>query len=459
MNGWRFLWMGLLIGLGCMRLPAQCAVSLGADTALCAASHTLVPSLSISTFEDSLEIIYDASQGQSGLGGAAKVYLHSAAEMVPFGGWQNTVGNWGQDDGVGQMTSIGTDLWRIRLVPHLYYGFPANVVPNGLFMVFRNADGSATGKDAAGNDIWADMGQDPPQSAFGGVQFAWKRDALDSLHWSDGSNGMDLTVNGAGTYWVTMTDTSGCMAADTVFVDLAAIPIVDLGQPAICDGIPVTLDAGGGFAQYNWSTGATTQAITLGTPGLVTVTVTNSAGCMGSDVVNVPTASAPAAAFTPTVLGFTVQLVDGSTGGGTYSWDFDSNGTTDATTPGTTSHAYSTARTYTVTLIVENFCGADTFSQVVTIGGVGLSDAFSSAFSLYPNPAQDRITLEMNLPKGTALHWAVIDGQGRTLQSGNAGRVAGFFRKELDIQALPPGIYHLALWRGADLQTRSFIKQ
>lgn len=137
------------------------------------------------------------------------------------------------------------------------------------------------------------------------------------------------------------------------------------------------LDAGAGFTSYAWSTGATTQTITLTSAALVTVTITNSAGCTGIDIVNVPSATAPTAFFTPSVFGFTVQVADGSTGGGDYRWDFDGNGSTDATTPGTTSHAYSTAGTYTITLIVQNFCGVDTFSRAITIGGVGMENPFA----------------------------------------------------------------------------------
>lgn len=364
----KIVWVAIFLGCCWLRMPAQCSISLGADTAICAATFTLTPSLSISTFEDSLEIIYDATQGQTGLVGANKVYMHSAAEMVPFGGWQNLTGNWGQDDGLGQMTNLGNDRWRIRILPHAYYNYPLNVVPNGLFFVFRNADGSAVGKDNAGDDIFADMQQDPPVSTFGGIQFAWTRDALANLLWSDGSTGSALTINAPGNYWLTMTDTAGCVASDTIQVTLGTIPLIDLGQPAICDGNPVTLDAGAGYASYAWSTGATTQTILLSTSALVSVTVTNAAGCTGIDIVNVPAATAPTALFTPTVFGFTVQVADGSTGGGDYSWDFDSNGSVDATTPGTTSYGYSTAGTYLITLIVQNFCGSDTFTQSVTIG-------------------------------------------------------------------------------------------
>ncbi len=447
----------LLVGLG--QLWAQpCAVGLGADTAVCAANYVLQPGLSVAVFEDSLEIIYDATQGQSGLVGATKVYLHSAAEMVPFGGWQNPVGNWGQDDGIGQMTSLGSNRWRIRLVPHLYYSFPANVTPNGLFMVFRNADGSATGKDGSGNDIFADMAQNPPTSAFGGVLLSWKRDALDSLHWSDGSSGSSLNVTATGTYWVQMTDTGGCMASDTIVVTLGAIPLVDLGQPAICDGNAVVLDAGAGFASYAWSTGAFTQTITLATPGLITVTVTNAAGCSGIDVVNVPAATTPVAGFFPSIGLFDVLFVDQSSGGLTYQWDFDSDGLIDATTPGTTSYTYPMMGTFTATLIVTNECGSDTISQTFFVGEIGFPEASIADFELYPNPASRQLNLDLKLKKGISLQWQLIDATGKVADQGDEGRVGGVFRKEFDIQPLPVGIYQMLILADGKSLVRSFVK-
>lgn len=188
------------------------------------------------------------------------------------------------------------------------------------------------------------------------------------------------------------------------------------------------------------------------------MTVTNSAGCTGIDIVNVPSATAPTAFFTPTVFGFTVQVADGSTGGGDYCWDFDGNGSTDATTAGTTSHGYLTAGTYTITLIVQNFCGADTFSQTIAIGGVGMENQFAAGATLFPNPARDRVTLELDLTKGGSLTLHLMDNHGRILMTETSVQYPGFFRRVLDIQSLPGGMYHIAVMRGIEVLRRSFVK-
>jgi hypothetical protein len=51
-------------------------------------------------------------------------------------------------------------------------------------------------------------------------------------------------------------------------------------------GSPITLNpAGGPFDTYSWNTGATDSTITVNASGIYSVTVTNSFGCIGTDVI------------------------------------------------------------------------------------------------------------------------------------------------------------------------------
>ena len=62
-------------------------------------------------------------------------------------------------------------------------------------------------------------------------------------------------------------------------------PVVDLGPASvsILSGQTIVLDAGPGFSNYNWSTGESTQTITVGTTDTFTVVVTDQHGCTGTD--------------------------------------------------------------------------------------------------------------------------------------------------------------------------------
>ncbi len=121
--------------------------------------------VSPSTFkaEDEITITYDATQGTSGLRGASKVYMHAGVVLDSETGtsWSNVVGNWGKDDGIGLMTSLGNDKWSIKLVPRIYFNVPTQRIYR-IGMVFRNADGSREGKNAQNGDIFL-------QVAFSGL--------------------------------------------------------------------------------------------------------------------------------------------------------------------------------------------------------------------------------------------------------------------------------------------------
>jgi hypothetical protein len=65
-------------------------------------------------------------------------------------------------------------------------------------------------------------------------------------------------------------------------------PVVNLGEDIILSpGETCSLDAGNTGSSYLWSTGETSQTITVDTSGLFYVFVTNQFGCTGEDYINV----------------------------------------------------------------------------------------------------------------------------------------------------------------------------
>ncbi|MGB0369380.1 MAG: hypothetical protein ACPGD8_08225, partial [Flavobacteriales bacterium] len=111
-----------------------CSVSLGEDIVQCNGNPVTLSAVSMGTAsEDSLRIVYDASQGTTGLVGASEVYLHSGIQTVPFGGWEYVIGNWGFDDGLGEMTSLGNDMWSITIHVEDYYAYPGGTNVIGLW--------------------------------------------------------------------------------------------------------------------------------------------------------------------------------------------------------------------------------------------------------------------------------------------------------------------------------------
>lgn len=107
-----------------------------------------------------ITIFYDATQGTSGLAGVDQVYMHSGVILDSPSGvaWTNVVGNWGQDDGIGEMTRVENEsnLWMITLNPRDYFNVPEDPIYR-IGMVFRNPNGSLEGKSDSNSDIFIDL--------------------------------------------------------------------------------------------------------------------------------------------------------------------------------------------------------------------------------------------------------------------------------------------------------------
>lgn len=107
-----------------------------------------------------------------------------------------------------------------------------------------------------------------------------------AYQWSTGATDPTLTVSTPGTYWVTATQGS-CTVSDTVSIAVQPVPTVNLGNDqTFCDGTSATLDATYPGATYDWSTGATSSAITVSASGNYSVTV-DLDGCTATDAVGI----------------------------------------------------------------------------------------------------------------------------------------------------------------------------
>jgi len=80
----------------------------------------------------------------------------------------------------------------------------------------------------------------------------------------------------------------GCFSYDTVRITVYHSPPIQLGaDKSICIGDSLLLDAGAGFAQYQWTTGATGEQITVNNKGAYAVKGTTGEGCISADTLNV----------------------------------------------------------------------------------------------------------------------------------------------------------------------------
>ncbi|HEY2722210.1 MAG TPA: T9SS type B sorting domain-containing protein, partial [Chitinophagaceae bacterium] len=108
-----------------------------------------------------------------------------------------------------------------------------------------------------------------------------------SYLWNDGSNSSTLSVNATGTYWVTVTNSSGCRASDTSRIG-EIVPLPNDFLPAdtsVCFDHSLLLKSNSNFETYLWSDGSTTSSISIDHSGIYWLEVTDEYGCQGKDSV------------------------------------------------------------------------------------------------------------------------------------------------------------------------------
>ncbi|TNE62853.1 MAG: hypothetical protein EP344_04665, partial [Bacteroidetes bacterium] len=103
-------------------------------------------------------------------------------------------------------------------------------------------------------------------------------------NWSNGISGLSNTVSDPGTYTVTVTNIYGCIGIDSIPIFANPTPEINVEAPSACPGDSSTLSvSGGSFMNYLWSTGDSTETITVFSPGAYAVTVTGDTICAVSD--------------------------------------------------------------------------------------------------------------------------------------------------------------------------------
>ncbi|HMR46817.1 MAG TPA: gliding motility-associated C-terminal domain-containing protein, partial [Bacteroidia bacterium] len=102
-----------------------------------------------------------------------------------------------------------------------------------------------------------------------------------SYQWNTSATTSAITVTATGNYVVTVTDANGCTASASQAATVWNLPTpVITGNSAICSGTQTTLSAGN-YSTFQWSTGATTDSISVSNSANYIVTVTDVNGCTG----------------------------------------------------------------------------------------------------------------------------------------------------------------------------------
>jgi hypothetical protein len=250
------------------------------------------------------------------------------------------------------------------------------------------------------------------------------------------ANNDELNITSAGNYTVTVSNI-GCATTSTITTINQGPLHVTLGEDtSFCASQVLVLDAGYPGAHYLWSNGDTTQKIYITTAsGDYSVLVDAGINCQARDTINVHIDPLPS------LIGISYLGMGGSTfqfapsgaqDVNSYMWMY-SDGTVDFNQ--NTTHTFPANADWIATLIVFNDCGTDT--SVLDLRALSVANVQNDAsFSLYPNPASDKVTLSSDKVKLSDV--VIINNLGQVVYRGKEDNVKS---TTIDITGMVDGHY------------------
>lgn len=271
-----------------------------------------------------------------------------------------------------------------------------------------------------------------------------------------------LATSGSNTVVYTLTASNGCVGSDTANVLVNPNPDATITYPGLlCEddaAFALTAATPGG----TWSGGAyVNNGIfdpAVSGPGsfLVAYDVT-SGGCSASSSVTVTVGPNPLAAYIYQPNGLFAYFTDFSLNVDSWLWNFG-DGSPEVSTQNPT-HEFPDNGVYQVRLIAFNDCGSDTLILPVYVNKtVSIEENTATAeFTLYPNPADQYITI-----KGSQLgigEWKlnILDISGKQVSS-EMIYTEGELNHTADISQLKPGVYFIHMTNGQQQAIYKFIK-
>src|SRR3989338_7782585 len=256
-----------------------------------------------------------------------------------------------------------------------------------------------------------------PTTFCAGVSVVLTSSSASGNLWSTGATTQSITVSTSGTFTVIVdngTCTSALSSPTTVTVNpIPSAPTVTASSPTIfCAGDEVTLTSSSASGNL-WSTGETTQSITVSASGTYTVIEDNGTCVSASSAGTVVTVNPlPTVAFGPLAdmcdYNPMLTLTQGSPAGGTYSGTGVTSGQFDPSVPGlgTTTLIY--------TFIDGNGCMGSATSDILIDDCLSISETEASIIQLFPNPSTGVFTVDA----GSAIieHIVIYDNAGRLVE-------------------------------------------
>ncbi|MGB0390609.1 MAG: T9SS type A sorting domain-containing protein [Salibacteraceae bacterium] len=286
----------------------------------------------------------------------------------------------------------------------------------------------------------------PNDTVFcGAVLTLTANSAFSQYLWSTGGVTDTANIYSSTTVSFEGLDINGCTTFDTVDVTVFPAAVVNLGADIsnICEGTDQVLDAGS-FVSYLWSTGETTQTITVATSGTYNVAATDVNGCIGLDDITVTAWALPVVdlgADTILCMQQTSYEIDAGAGFVSYAWSTGGTAQTESVT---------STGDYSVVVEDGNGCfGTDTVNVDFDICGGVDEPGKSLSIALYPNPTKGDLNVDLKGYLGQIVEIEVLTTNGqlvkkKIIDSNNQSEL----NAQIDLNDVAQGLYFVKISTG-----------
>ena len=291
------------------------------------------------------------------------------------------------------------------------------------------------------------------QSLYNPVAWNWSFPGGDPVSSTQPNPTVIYSNNGTFNVVLSVTNSSGTFTATFYdYVNILSNPVSNIsGTNAVCTGVnngDIQLTATGGNPPYTylWSNGWTDQNLSQASPGAYHVTITDDNNCtaansivIGQDIqLEIISVSNPDSAATGMGT-LSVSVLNGDFPVN-YIWDDPDN----STTP---SIKGLLAGRYTVTATDANGCQIVKSFDIVDRQPVATSvkeALFFSELKIYPNPASEKVTIEITCTQPEAISLGIFNSIG-VLTEETSFTKTSYIIYSYNLNNFSPGIYYLRI--------------
>ncbi len=217
---------------------------------------------------------------------------------------------------------------------------------------------------------------------------------FDSYLWQDGSTLQTFMVTEGGTFWV-HAFIGTTLYSDTINIGYWPYPDPELGNDTlICFGNSLILEPPPVFISYLWINGSTLPFHIVTEEGLYFVTVVDVHGCIGSDSIYVDfTADALELGNDTIICEYDTLILNAGDNYVSYEWQ---DGSTEQYLLVSGSVYDVGLHEFSVTVLDTNNCQYQDTIMVYICENTGIGETDGNSIQLYPNPAQNYVTLNLS---------------------------------------------------------------